>query len=211
MITIKASTISNLSDARYFAAQYSVEWLGFCLDEGHEAYLSPYQLHAMKEWIEGPKIVGEFGLQDETFILEQIKSIGLDAVQLPMFSSINTDTIREQVTLLREIIIERDLSATELTARIRLIAETADLLVLDFEKTGWQYSDLGNQTTIGIDVLQEICQKYPILLAINANASQWNEVVNKIQPKGIVLKGGTEERVGYKSFDELNDVFELLD
>jgi phosphoribosylanthranilate isomerase len=211
MTTIKASTITNLSDARYFAAQYSVEWLGFCLDEGHEAYLSPYQLHAMKEWIEGPKIVGEFGLQDETLILNQIKSIGLDAVQLPMFSTIATDVIREQATLLREIVIEQDLSLTELTERINELSETTDLFVLDFEKTGWQFSDLLHHETIGIGNLRQICQKYPILLSINANAMQWRKIVDEIQPQGIVLKGGEEERVGYKSFDDLNTIFELLD
>ena len=50
-------SITNLTDARYFSA-WEVEWLGFNLSQGEENAISPLQVAAMREWVEGPKIVG---------------------------------------------------------------------------------------------------------------------------------------------------------
>jgi phosphoribosylanthranilate isomerase len=63
---------------------------------------------------------------------------------------------------------------------------------------------------ISIEVLQRICQQNAVILNFNANAKQLNTLIQSINPQGISLKGGEEERVGYKSFDELNDVFDTL-
>ena len=56
---IKASQITNLTDARYFAA-WGVEWLGFGLESGQDYFVTTAQMAAIKEWVEGPKMVGEF-------------------------------------------------------------------------------------------------------------------------------------------------------
>ncbi len=61
---VKASNITNLTDARYFSA-LEVEWLGYHLEKGAETYIEPQNIIAIKEWVEGPKTVGEFGLQSK--------------------------------------------------------------------------------------------------------------------------------------------------
>ena len=53
---IKANSITNLTDARYFAA-WEVEWLGFNLNPGESIALQ--QVPAIKDWVDGVKIVGE--------------------------------------------------------------------------------------------------------------------------------------------------------
>ncbi len=207
---VKASAISNLSDARYFAAQYSVEWMGFCLDEGNDAYMPPHLIKAMKEWVEGPKMVGEFGLQNTEEILEQVQNIGLDIVQLSMFATASAEKIRLQVPVIQEIVIEKDCTEQMLLAQIKVFADNADYLLLDFEKSAWTFSELVRSQTISIELLQRLCQQFPIILSINANATQLNTLIQSIEPQAISLKGGEEERVGYKSFDELNDLFDII-
>jgi len=32
----------------------------------------------------------------------------------------------------------------------------------------------------------------------------------KLQPYGLSIKGGEEEKVGFKSFDEVDEIFEVL-
>jgi len=67
---IKAAAISNLTDARFFAA-YGVDYIGFCFDPLSPDYISPQNALAIKGWISGPKIVAEFANQD----IDNIKNI----------------------------------------------------------------------------------------------------------------------------------------
>jgi len=80
-LSVKASQITNLTDARYFAAR-EVEWLGFNLDTGSENAIPPQQISAIKEWVEGPKIVVEFGLQSPDEIKQAVDYFDLDAIQV---------------------------------------------------------------------------------------------------------------------------------
>ena len=82
---IKASQVTNLTDSRYFAAR-EVEWLGFNLDAGTENFIHPQNIKAIKEWLEGPKIVGEFGMQDSNEIKAAIDFLGLDVIQVGMYA-----------------------------------------------------------------------------------------------------------------------------
>jgi phosphoribosylanthranilate isomerase len=207
---IKASAITNLSDARYFAAQYSVEFMGFCLEEGNDAYLAPYLIKAMKEWIEGPKIVGEFGVQTEEEILTQVENIGLDAVQLSMFATASAEKIRLQVPVIQEIVVEKEHTAAQLLSLVDSFSAKADILLLDFDKNAWTFVELVKNQEISLDLLQRICQKHQVIIAISADAKKIKSLSQSIEPQGISLKGGEEERVGYKSFDELNDIFDAL-
>jgi phosphoribosylanthranilate isomerase len=56
---IKADNITNLTDARYFAAK-EVEWLTFNFTEGVTGYIDPMKARAMFEWVAVPNIVGVF-------------------------------------------------------------------------------------------------------------------------------------------------------
>jgi len=102
---IKAAQISNLTDARYFAAWYS-EWLGFCCDTTSPNYVSPELLHAIRDWVEGPQIVGEFGAQDATQIREAVEALNLDAVQVGFFyDAAQLETLHD-LTVIREVVID---------------------------------------------------------------------------------------------------------
>jgi phosphoribosylanthranilate isomerase len=62
-----------------------------------------------------------------------------------------------------------------------------------------------------IELLQRACQQYPIFLSLKFTAPQLNGIISALAPAGISLKGGEEEKVGIKSFDELDEIFEELE
>ena len=86
-IKVKAGSITNLTDARYFAAR-EVEWLGFPIGSG-EGLIEPAKVKAIAEWVDGVKIVGEFSFSTPAEIISLGQQIGLDAVQVGMFISQN--------------------------------------------------------------------------------------------------------------------------
>jgi len=57
-LKVAALSITNLTDARYFAA-YGVEWMGFQLDQDHESYIGNDAILEIMNWVEGPKFLLE--------------------------------------------------------------------------------------------------------------------------------------------------------
>ena len=81
-IKIKASSITNLTDARYFAAML-VDYLGFQLDLSHDERISPEEFHGIKAWVEGPQIVAQVGktpsgLLQEVYATEDYDMVSCD-------------------------------------------------------------------------------------------------------------------------------------
>ena len=74
---ILAGSITNLTDARYFAA-WEVEWMGFNLNASEETFMPPAQVMAIKEWVEGPNILGEFGLHSAEEIKHLVVTVALE-------------------------------------------------------------------------------------------------------------------------------------
>lgn len=79
-LKIKAGSITNLTDARFFAS-YAVDYIGFCFDPQSPNYISPQQALAIKGWIHGSKIVAEFANQDEDNVKNIIQFLEPDVVQ----------------------------------------------------------------------------------------------------------------------------------
>ena len=59
-LKIKANDITNLTDARYFAAKEAT-WLTFNFVEKTPTYIEPMTARAIFEWVEGVEIVGSAG------------------------------------------------------------------------------------------------------------------------------------------------------
>ena len=70
---------------------------------------------------------------------------------------------------------------------------------------------LENGSILTLAQLQEICQQYEVFLSIDFMPTNIKKILTTIQPLGISVKGGMEEKVGLKSYDELDEVFELLE
>ncbi len=209
-IHIKTSGIANLTDARYFAAK-EVQFLGFCLDNADENFVQPLVVKAIKEWVEGPQILGEFGMQSTEEIADSIDNIGLNAVQLSFFSQANTDFLRTKTKIFREIIVEKTTSAAEIWQNIEHFGAQSDALLLDFEKNNISWTDIVKSQAFSVELLQRACQKYVVFLSLKFSASQLSGIISTLEPAGISLKGGEEEKVGVKSYDELDEIFDVLE
>lgn len=208
---VKASSITNLTDARYFAA-WEVEWLGFNLNIGSADYIEPHLVKAIKEWVDGVKIIGEFDLASGDHINDMVEALGLDGAQLGMFTSLETfQELEYATTLFKEIVVERDTSEDAIRAHMTDFAPYVKAFVLNFEKNKIDISQIEAGSGITKAGLINICKSYPVLLSMPVSPTDLAAFVEELTPLGLSVRGGAEEKVGYKSFDELDDLFELLE
>ena len=206
---VKASSVTNLTDARYFAA-WDVEWLGFNFDVGSETYIQPQAMQAIKEWVDGVKIIGEFSLQPFEEILSAADLLELDGVQLGPFTP--SDTLRalheNEAPILLEAVVEEAGKLEEATAGFAAMAPYVEAFILNFDKNGISWKSLQGGT---LKYLMELCLDYPVILSLDFDAGTLEEALESLQLYGINVRGGAEEKVGFKSFDELDELFEALE
>jgi len=202
---IKASQVTNLTDARYFAAR-EVEWLGFNLDAGTENFIHPQNIKAIKEWLEGPKIVGEFGMQDSSEIVAAVKFLDLDIVQVGMYAETGSLALND-VTIIKEIVIEKDTDYYDLRSNLESDSANVDIFLLNYSKNNLSWSSVASKQ----NALKELCNRFKIILSIDFEPDQLLVILETVQIHGLELKGGAEDKVGYKSFDELDDILDALE
>lgn len=203
-LLVKASAVTNLTDARYFAAK-EVAFLGFNLEEGTDGYLDPMFMKAIREWVEGPRIIGEFSTAPFSVVREAAAFFGLDAVQVRVDQG--DLSVLDGLDLILEIPVAPDFSPEHLENELRLGEPFAQHFLLDFTQHGLDWAFISKD----IDFWERICRGFPVLLAFDFSPENLPGILEALAPAGIALRGGAEEKVGVKSFDELDEVFEVLD
>ncbi len=206
---IKADRITNLTDARYFSAR-GVSWLGFQLDAGGEGQVSPQMFSAIKEWIEGPVMVGVFGTSTADEINNNVELLGLDAVQVGLFTS--DDEIKDirKVPVIKEIVIQNLKELETLNTVLTPLKEIVELVLLNFDKNGISWQDL-QQNSEALQQLSHFCANFNIIISIVSKPDEIVEIMNKLQPQGFNFTGSEEEKVGFKSYEEMDEIFDLLE
>jgi len=172
--SIIAQNITNLSDARYFAA-WGIDYLSFNGIPDSPYYIAPEKAKEIKDWVEGPRILLESNALEFTeladgHILSNIyQSLPLNK---EVFYRISFQDILKGVPPSKYIV---KLSEEEL-----LEAKNLDL-----------------EKYLGCDFYLD-----SIGLSINSfeNWPEW----------GLVVQGSEEEKVGLKSFEELDELYEKL-
>lgn len=208
---IKVSSITNLTDARYFAAR-EVRWMGFCLDENAENYIPPHIFKAIVEWVDGPQIVGEFGLMPAAEIRNMAAKLDLQIVQLDFLAGVDVaQDLTGEFEIIKEIVVEPASDEATLAAWMEQFASFCDYFILDFEKNNFSKNDLESGAPVSMNFLKQIFQKYKCLLAIRESAENMEWLTDALRPHGLSLRGGGEEKTGFKSFDNLDEIFEKLE
>lgn len=196
---IKASTITNLTDARYFAAK-EVHFLGFNLEEGTPGYLDPLYMKAIREWVQGPKITGEFDRTPGAVVREAAAFYGLDAVQVTRTDDLS---LPDEVEVILYVPALADVKAVR--AIFEDASAVADYFLLDFSPVpNAEAILLGNA-----GAWRELFAGFPVLLQLDVTAAALKPLLDTLQPAGLSLRGGEEEAVGVKSFEEIYAVFEM--
>ena len=208
-IKVKAGSITNLTDARYFAAR-EVEWLGFPIGTG-KGMIEPIKVKAIVEWVDGVKIVGEFGFGTFTEIKKLSKEIGLDTVQVGMFIPLDDISELEGLTVIKEVMAGIELSETELEDHLEAYADHCDYFLLNFSSAGHTWSEVENGHPYSIDFLKNLCQQHHIILHLDCPVAGVPMMIAALNPYAVSLSGGEEEQVGVKSFDDLDEILDVLE
>ncbi|MFN0014947.1 MAG: hypothetical protein ACKVU2_10400 [Saprospiraceae bacterium] len=198
---VKASSITNLTDARYFAAK-EVAFLGFGLEEGTDGYLDPMYMKAIREWVQGPRIVGEFDQAPAAYVREAAAFFGLDAVQVT-----NPNVLPDLQGIETILLVSGTERADDLEPLLQQSIPFATRFLLDFSTPGLSDALLGTQA----DAWKNLFARYPVLLDINVPVQSLPGLLQTLRPAGLALRGGAEERVGIKSFDEVDAIFDCLE
>ena len=207
-LAIYAASIGNLTDARYFAA-WGTQWLGFQMEPGAENYLPPNQVQAMIEWVDGITPTGEFGLQTAEEIQTAVQLLNLQAVKLGHFTDLGVLDALGNVQVLKEWVIGPGTSLQSIYQQADDLAGRIAYHILDFTKTGISYSAFS--ISPDFEVLEQLCESQACLLHFDWTPASLEAALESFQPAGIVLQGGAEEKVGFKSFDELDELLEVVD
>ncbi len=207
---IKASAITNLTDARYFAA-WEVEWLSFNLAEGTEDYIEPGTMKAIREWVDGVEIVGEFSTHHQAEIQEWAKLLGLTWLQVGAHLGLGELEQLANYQLIQEIIITADTSVAEVKAQLERHQNAVQYFQLNFEQHGIAWENLSDSSTFTASDLQHICENYAIILSIAFQPENLMAMAEALPYAALNLQGGEEEKVGVKSFDDLDAILEQLE
>ncbi len=204
---IKAGHLENLTDARYFAAK-DVEWLGFYLDPNDPESISFQELSAIREWVEGPKIIAEVGFLgfDAERVMGQLS--GVDGIQVSGFTQLDRSMLDEGNVVIREFIAEAN---GELPVDLSAL-QKGEILLLDLERNQITPEVLGMTYEAYIDWLRILTGGLAeCILDVPFTGEELHKFVEDFKPWAIQLKGSEEEKVGYKSYDEIDAYFDYYD
>ena len=192
-IKVKINKVNNLTDARYFAAM-GVDYLGFCCNTGTEMYCSPSKIKDITSWVQGPTFVLEFdGWQSE----EEIKAIiATELGQAVHFGAFATYGDTFEIPVFKDFILENLLEA--------------DFSEVDYPvfRSDKNYLDLTDKE---LKVLKEELTAKKAFLDIHFDIDTLPKILDTLPIYGLVIRGGGEEKIGFKSFEELDNIFEILE
>jgi len=196
---VKISQITNLSDARYCAGM-GVHYLGFNFSVNHENYVSPETFQEIKTWISGPEFVGEFEDSEPSYIREIISKVALDWIEVCQPEKLNELSLIGKPIILR-CKVDRCGSLSQLEDEMNFAKDMVDFFLLE-RTAGDIYS---------MEKIFKLSQTYPILLGFGIKKENVHKIVLETEIKGIALKGGREEQVGFKDYEGLADILEELE
>ncbi len=205
---IKADGITNLTDARYFAAK-EVQWLSFNFTEGAPDYINPSVAKAIAAWVEGVEVVGKWASLSVSEINEWAKLLNLNLVQIDDFLiSFNMQPLG--VAVIKRFVVSSFENMESLRDEMQHLEPLVAAFELDFETLNWH--DLQkNHASIRLQDLKKLSQDFKIIFKMNIQPAEIEFFKSEIQPYGLTVCGGEEEQVGVKSFDELDAIFDILE
>ncbi|MBO3697316.1 phosphoribosylanthranilate isomerase [Roseivirga sp. E12] len=180
---VRVNGINNLSDARYCAGM-EVNELGFNIEADHSNYTDAEKFKEMSDWLSGVEFVGEI-TNESTDIKQAIEGYALDALQIENLSQIE--------------------SALSTGLKVSFVAKSLDEAI-----EAWTLSN-ESLSHILLSTDQTSDYQFPVLLTEGFDINNLDSILKSSTAKGIVLEGGSEIRPGYKDFDELADILELLE
>lgn len=188
-----ASTITHLTDARYFAA-WLLDAMAFPLDG--PAAVRPQSLMQMAEWVEGPELIGRYEHTALDEIQQQWEPLPTDALLLSGTHYLDALAIEKiEIPYYLELPVQVHPGIIE---QLSAFAPRGLLLFGDGQ-------DLSH-----LQAWEELpFQKLLHLRSSSQCQAAWKAVEDQLID-GWVVHGQGEEKVGFKSFDDLDRVYDFL-
>ena len=211
---IKAVGITNLTDARYFAAQ-GAEWMHFDFRPSSPFYIESANAEVIMNWVEGIDFVGEWATHDVDILNHNLRETHIQAVQIDEDFPIENISSIEVETVFRKIFVLDNIDRAGLQKRIeigRLDSEIPHskriISEIIFPKNSF-YAWFGGDDATNFTVLKNLTQKFSVSLDINFDENDW-VLIKQLALDALCLHGGEEEQVGVKSYDALDGIFDAL-
>jgi phosphoribosylanthranilate isomerase len=190
---VKISTVNNLSDARYCAGM-EVNQIGFNIEPKNENFTDVQKFNEISGWISGIEFVGEIDSESTGKIAETIKGYNLGAIQVSDAKLVN----------------EAKATGLPVILKVDMAMITEDLLKSLKDDVTYFLIESFFEGEINPDLLG-LSSTYQMVMAFGFDASTINNLMSDHQLKGIAIKGGKEERPGFKNFDEMADILEAIE
>ncbi len=188
---VKVGNISNLSDARYCAGM-GVNLLGFPFDK--TGGIETETFNEIKGWLSGVKYVAEFDTSDPNDILEVISQSQADYIQINNIKWL--DSIQDIAPVILEVDIN-DTTSLPTNLHLAYVVITGNLP--------------GRLTSEHKKQLNLLSESYKVLLGTGFSPENVEPLLAELSVHGISMNGSEEIRPGYKDYDELADILELLE
>lgn len=188
---MKLSQVTNLSDARY-AAGMGVQMIGFNINPDSQYYIDAVKFAEISGWVSGIDLVGEF--DGEVFAIGA--GYELDYIQISKPESI--EIIKN---LGKKVILQLNLSELGEEEAERIMEsnhEEVDMFLLESTDSSF------------IPKVKAWAKTFPILLGYGISEENVLEILEKYAIKGISLLGSEEKVVGFKDYDHLSAILEVL-
>ncbi|MTB53404.1 hypothetical protein [Lewinella sp. W8] len=209
---VLAAGITHLTDARYFAA-WEVDFLAFPIGDGTGENITWTYLNAMREWVEGPAIVAELGsITDGAAWAAQLTEhrVNMALLDHTAPASAQRDLRAAGIELIAHVKVEGYQDAETVREAMEDMPE-AQYVVLDFAHGGITWEDLEEGQPLSLPELEALAQGRSVLLQIDLGDRDPKAVNAAYSIAGFAVRGSSEEKVGYKSFDDLDGLFEGLE
>lgn len=202
---IKMCGITNLADARY-AAGARADYIGFIFHETSPRYITPAEVGAIINWIDGPQKVGVFMDHALDDVIQIVKETGLDMVQLHGNESPEYCRLIE-VPVIKTIHVTPETTSGELQNTIKKYENVIGYFLFDTKINGLSG---GTGKTFDWDMLSEWTKDIPFFLSGGLSPENINEAIYRVKPSAVDMCSSLEEKPGIKDYDKIDAVMEKL-
>ena len=197
----------------------------FALEPTNPDAISPEKYTEIIGWLSGVQFVGEFEQSSLKQINEILENYPINALQIANEAVIAEIQHKKEKADLEDFIpIIFKINISENNQNNNQKSLNFEVLSTLFEKykktvTYFLLENAPNSVdNIAIDFsqneleqLKNISAKFPIILGSGFNKNNVNDLIDNYKISGISLKGGTEIRAGYKDFDDLAEILEIIE
>ena len=183
---IKISSITNLTDARFFSA-IGAHYLGFCFDALNEKNVSIAKAKEIIGWLHEPVIFGEFGIHQSKEEIEFIANeMGLNEIQIPL-----PHPDKDNLNFDKFIVLDETLTVD--------IQQSTDFFVKKI-----------NADEINNMALKGFIANNKVFIEADFTKDNILSIIESLQPYGIQITCRSEEKTGFSFVDEYAELLEII-